>query len=89
MMLLIMLTMGLIQIAAGVLRLGAFGRYVSQAVLVGFTLGAATLIFADQIHNVLGVSVESSPRLIQTIENLLSHLGARTRGRSRSRWSRG
>lgn len=73
-MLLIVLAMGLIQIAAGALRLGAFGRYVSQAVLVGFTLGAATLIFTDQIHNVLGVSVESSPRLIQSIENLLSHL---------------
>jgi SulP family sulfate permease len=75
MMLLITLLMGLIQVSAGILKLGIFGRYVSQAVLVGFTLGAATLIFADQIRNVLGVPVESSPRLLQTLENLLPHLG--------------
>src|SRR5262249_43420264 len=48
MMLLITLLMGIIQVAAGILKLGTFGRYVSEAVLVGFTLGAATLIFADQ-----------------------------------------
>jgi sulfate permease, SulP family len=76
MMLLITLLMGLIQTSAGLLRLGAFGRYVSQAVLVGFTLGAATLIFTDQVRNVLGVPVESSPRLLQTVENLLPHVGA-------------
>src|SRR5262249_25706623 len=76
MMLLITLLMGVIQVSAGVLRLGVFGRYVSQAVLVGFTLGAATLIFADQIRNVLGVPVDSSPRLIQTFENLAPHLGS-------------
>jgi SulP family sulfate permease len=74
-MLLITLLMGAIQVAAGALRLGAFGRYVSQAVLVGFTLGAATLIFSDQIRNVLGVPVESSTRLIETFENLVPKLG--------------
>ena len=66
-MLLITLLMGVIQVLAGALRLGAFGRYVSQAVLVGFTLGAATLIFSDQIRNVLGVPVESSTRLIADV----------------------
>jgi sulfate permease, SulP family len=76
MMLLITLLMGLIQVSAGVFKLGVFGRYVSQAVLVGFTLGAATLIFADQIRNVLGLPVDSSPRLIQTFENLAPHLGS-------------
>ena len=76
MMLLITLLMGLIQVSAGALKLGAFGRYVSQAVLVGFTLGAATLIFTDQVRNVLGIPVESSPRLLQTLENMLPRLGA-------------
>jgi sulfate permease, SulP family len=76
MMLLITLLMGVIQVTAGALKLGAFGRYFSQAVLVGFTLGAATLIFFDQIRNVVGVTVESSPRLAQTIENLVPHLSA-------------
>ncbi|MBI2962610.1 MAG: SulP family inorganic anion transporter [Deltaproteobacteria bacterium] len=75
MMLLITLLMGLIQVSAGALKLGAFGRYVSQAVLVGFTLGAATLIFTDQVRNVLGLSVESSPRLLKSVENLLPQVG--------------
>lgn len=76
MMLLITLLMGVIQVTAGVLKLGVFGRYVSQAVLVGFTLGAATLIFTDQIRNVLGIAVESSPRLLHSIEALVRHLDA-------------
>ncbi len=75
MMLLITLLMGVIQVTAGIFRLGVFGRYVSQAVLVGFTLGAATLIFTDQVRNVLGVGAESSPRLLYTIEDLGVHLG--------------
>jgi SulP family sulfate permease len=76
MMLLITLVMGVLQVSAGVLRLGVFGRYVSHAVLVGFTLGAATLIFADQLRNVLGIPVESSPRLVETLEGLVPHLTA-------------
>ena len=84
-MLLITLLMGVIQVLAGVFRLGAFGRYVSQGVLVGFTLGAATLIFSDQIRNVLGVPVESSTRLVETFENLVPKLAMTTRERSPSR----
>ena len=64
-MLLIVLVMGAIQVTVGALRLGDIGRYISQAVLVGFTFGAATLIFEGQIRNVLGVSVDPSPRLIE------------------------
>lgn len=76
MMLLITLLMGLIQVTAGLLKLGDFGRYVSQAVLVGFTLGAATLIFTDQIRNVLGIEVESSPGFLQMIDALVRRLDA-------------
>ncbi|MCZ7647385.1 MAG: SulP family inorganic anion transporter [Planctomycetota bacterium] len=74
-MLLITLLMGLIQVLIGVLRLGTFGRYVSHAVLMGFTLGAATLIFTDQIRNVLGLHVSSSPRLLDELAALAPHLG--------------
>ena len=76
MMLLIVLLMGVIQITAAILRLGAVARYVSQAVLVGFTLGAATLIFTDQIHNVLGIPAASSLRLFEEIEHLLPQLSS-------------
>jgi len=75
-MLLITLVMGLIQAAAGILKLGAFGRFFSQAVLVGFTLGAATLIFCDQIRNVLGLRIKSSPRLLDTLTLLAEHIGS-------------
>jgi SulP family sulfate permease len=76
MMLLITLLMGVIQVSAGVLRLGVFGRYVSHAVLIGFTLGAGTLIFADQLRNVLGIPVSPSPRLVETLEGLVPQLAA-------------
>ncbi|MCW8130024.1 MAG: SulP family inorganic anion transporter [Planctomycetota bacterium] len=75
-MLTITLMMGLIQVFAGVFKLGSFGRFVSQAVLVGFTLGAATLIFCDQIRNVAGLHVPSSPRLIETLGHLARNAGA-------------
>ncbi len=74
-MTLIVLIMGVMQVAAGALQLGTFGRYVSQAVLVGFTLGAATLIFVDQLRNVLGVAVMSSPRLIEELRDTLAAAG--------------
>ncbi|MGH7897579.1 MAG: SulP family inorganic anion transporter [Candidatus Binatia bacterium] len=73
-MLLVTLLMGLIQIAAGALRLGTFARYVSQAVLVGFTFGVATLIFTDQIGNVLGVEAAPAARLFEEIGSLVSRL---------------
>jgi sulfate permease, SulP family len=74
-MLLIVLMMGIFQIAVGALRLGDIGRYISQAVLVGFTLGAATLIFTDQVHNVLGVATRSSTRLVEEIFGLVRAAG--------------
>ncbi len=75
-MLLITLLMGVIQVACGAMRLGGAGRYVSQAVLVGFTLGAATLIAADQVRNILGVDAPSSVRFYETLERLSSAVGS-------------
>jgi SulP family sulfate permease len=45
---------GLIQSGITLLRLGDLTRYVSQAVIVGFTLGAAVLLVLDQLKNLLG-----------------------------------
>jgi SulP family sulfate permease len=47
---------GLIQTGITLLRLGDLTRFVSQAVIVGFTLGAAMLLALDQTKNLLGLT---------------------------------
>jgi SulP family sulfate permease len=46
---------GGIQVAITLLRLGDLTRYISHSVIVGFTLGAGTLIVLDQVKNLLGL----------------------------------
>jgi SulP family sulfate permease len=46
---------GMIQTGITLLRLGDLTRYISQAVIVGFTLGAAILLILDQLKNFLGL----------------------------------
>jgi SulP family sulfate permease len=46
---------GLIQLGITFLRLGDLTRYVSHAVIVGFTLGAGILLVLDQLKNLLGL----------------------------------
>jgi SulP family sulfate permease len=45
---------GTIQLAITLLRLGDLTRYISHSVIVGFTLGASTLLVLDQAKNLLG-----------------------------------
>ena len=52
---LLTLMVGLVQIAISLFRLGDLTRYVSHAVIVGFTLGAAVLLVFDQLKNLLGI----------------------------------
>jgi len=67
---------GLIQILVTALRLGDLTRYISHAVLVGFTLAAGTLIFLSQVPGVLGLSDRGDPeqhflvRWWQTVNDL-------------------
>lgn len=42
---------GAIQLGITLLRLGDLTRYISHSVVVGFTLGAGSLLFFDQIRN--------------------------------------
>ncbi len=46
---------GIVQTGITLLRLGDLSRYISHAVIVGFTLGAAILLFLDQLKNLLGL----------------------------------
>jgi SulP family sulfate permease len=46
---------GGIQTGITLLRLGDLSRYISHAVIVGFTAGASVLLVLDQLKNVLGL----------------------------------
>ena len=46
---------GVILIAAGFLRLGTFIRYIPYPVTVGFTAGIASIIFASQLTDLMGL----------------------------------
>ncbi|HYT93749.1 MAG TPA: SulP family inorganic anion transporter [Gemmataceae bacterium] len=49
------LLVGLVQTGITLLRLGDLTRYVSHAVIVGFTLGAGVLLVLDQTKHLLGL----------------------------------
>ncbi len=51
------LLVGLMQLAMGLVRLGALVNFISHTVIVGFTAGAACLIAASQLGNFLGLSL--------------------------------
>jgi len=52
---LLALMVGVIQTVISLLRLGDLTKYVSHAVIVGFTLGASVLLVLDQLKNLLGI----------------------------------
>ena len=52
---LLALLVGGVQLGIALLRLGDLTRFISHAVIVGFTLGAAVLLILDQLKNLLGL----------------------------------
>src|SRR5690606_3680689 len=46
---------GVIMIALGALRLGAYIKFIPFPVTVGFTAGIAVIIFASQLHDLFGL----------------------------------
>ncbi|MFM8570388.1 MAG: SulP family inorganic anion transporter [Pirellula sp.] len=55
------LLVGLIQTAISLGRFGDLSRFISKAVIVGFTLGASVLLLMDQLKNVLGLQFSTDP----------------------------
>lgn len=51
---------GIIQIAIAVLRLGDLTRYISESVVTGFIVGAATLTIIGQIASALGLKAQGT-----------------------------
>ncbi len=52
---------GVCQLGITLLRLGDLSRFVSHAVIVGFTLGAGVLLVLDQFKNLVGLSAQGGP----------------------------
>jgi SulP family sulfate permease len=52
---------GVVQLGITFLRLGDLSRFVSHAVIVGFTLGAGVLLVLDQFKNLVGQAARGGP----------------------------
>jgi SulP family sulfate permease len=52
---------GGVQLGIALLRLGDLTRYVSHSVIVGFTVGASTLLVLDQMKNLFGWEARGDP----------------------------
>ena len=66
---------GVILIAAGLLRIGTYVRYIPHPVIVGFTAGIAVIIAASQISELMGLTVtHEPPDLIPKLAALLEAL---------------
>src|ERR1700752_78061 len=52
---------GAFLIAAGLLRLGTYIKFIPHPVTVGFTAGIAVIIFASQLKDLLGITLVKEP----------------------------
>lgn len=68
------LMIGAVQIVMGVARLGNLLNFVSHAVLLGFTAGAAVLIAFKQLPALLGIPLEKGKAFLVGLIHLLLNL---------------
>lgn len=73
---LLALLVGVVHLVIGVARLGGIVNLLSHAVLVGFTAAAAIIIGLSQVQHVLGVRIERSEHVHETVDELVRSLGA-------------
>ena len=65
---------GALMLAMGVLRLGRLVNFISHTVVVGFTAGAGTLIFAAQLRNFFGIDMPAGASFVTTVQNFALRL---------------
>ena len=58
---------GVIMLLAGVLRLGLLINFISKTVLTGFIHASAFMVCASMTPKLLGVSIEKSPVIYETV----------------------
>lgn len=69
------LMVGVIQLAMGLLRTGFIVKFLSHAVISGFTAGAAMIIGFSQLTHVFGVSLNTSQTVFHTALSAVRNLG--------------
>lgn len=65
---------GLLRLVMGLARLGLLVRFVSDAVIVGFTAGAGVLIAVNQLRDLLGLTLPSTAELVGTVRAIALNL---------------
>ena len=65
---------GIMQLAMGMARMGTLVNFISHTVVVGFTAGAAMLIFASQMKNFFGLDIPRGTVFFRTFEFFFTHL---------------
>ncbi len=65
---------GIIQLIMGIARLGQLVQFISHAVMVGFTAGAAVLIAGGQFTNLLGLSFPKPPSFVAQMVLVAEHI---------------
>ena len=68
------LVIGVVQVIAGLLRLGVLVRFVSNAVMTGFLSGLGVLVVLSQLGDLTGYASEYPNKVAKAID-LLLHLG--------------
>lgn len=64
---------GIIQLAAGLLRMGMLVNFVSHTVVIGFAAGAGILIGAGQLEHALGIHLPQGESFLHTLIDLWVH----------------
>ena len=72
--LILTLIAGIFQLVFGLVRLGALVNFVSHTVVIGFTSGAAVLIFTSQLNNLAGISRPKDVSFFESIAHLTRHI---------------
>ena len=65
---------GAIMLTMGVLRLGRLVNFISHTVVLGFTSGAAMLIFASQLKNFLAIDIPPGTSFLTTLQMALAQI---------------
>jgi SulP family sulfate permease len=71
-MLILVLMIGIVQLIAGLFRLGTLLRFVSNAVMVGFISGVAALIVLGQLGDFTGYHSQFSGKVLQMADLILN-----------------
>ena len=63
---------GIFQLVLGLLKLGVFTRFISNAVMIGFLTGVATVLILGQLGDLTGYQSEYSNKVMQALD-LITH----------------